>query len=89
MISVIYLVITSPSGVVWEGNVDSISSKNSEGFFDILPDHARFISLVSGHRIFIELSSSTKKEFLFQSAVLFFEDNKATIYVQDILDLTQ
>jgi F0F1-type ATP synthase epsilon subunit len=33
-------------GKLFEGNIRSVSSMNTKGSFDILPDHSQFISLV-------------------------------------------
>lgn len=79
----IHLTIMSPHSVVWEGAVRSLSSENSEGPFDILPEHARFISLIHAHPVQVELLDGTEKEFRFESAVLAFENDEAKIYMQE------
>lgn len=79
----IHLTIMSPHSVVWEGDIRSLSSENSEGPFDILPEHARFISLIPARPILVELLDGTEKEFRFESAVLFFESDQAKIYMQE------
>lgn len=38
--------VASREGLVFEGEVESISSYNEEGKFDVLAQHANFISLI-------------------------------------------
>lgn len=52
--------INSPQKVVWEGKAKSVSSVNSQGAFDILPQHANFITIVENQPVFI----ATEKEKL-------------------------
>lgn len=85
MSDTIHTTIMSPVAQVWETEALSISAENSEGAFDILPDHARFMSLISAAPVTIELPDASSKTFTFENAVLFYEDNKATIYVQELL----
>jgi F0F1-type ATP synthase epsilon subunit len=75
------VIVMSPSGVIWEGQVMSLSSKNSEGEFDIYPDHARFMTLLEKVPVVLFLPSGEQKSITCSEAVLFFEDAKATIYV--------
>lgn len=77
--------IMSPVAKVWEIQVSAISAENSEGTFDILPGHARFMSLINNGPVVFELLDGSEKEFTFENAVLFFKDNIATIYVQELL----
>jgi len=73
----------SPVALVWQADVVSISAENREGVFDILPDHARFMSIINTAPVSIEGIDGTVKSFTFENAVLFFEDNKAVIYIQE------
>ena len=78
--------IMSPVAVVWEVQASAVSAENTEGIFDILPDHARFMSLISNAPVTIELPDESLKTFTFENAMLFFEDNKLTIYIQEHLE---
>ena len=78
--------IMSPVAVVWETQALSVSAENSEGVFDILPDHARFMSLLHNTPLTIELLDAEPRTFTFENAVLFFEDNVAVIYIQETLE---
>ena len=42
-----HLVVRSREGVVYNGDVTALTSKNEEGKFDILAEHANFISLIN------------------------------------------
>ena len=77
--------IMSPVALVWEVDASSLSAENREGPFDILPDHARFLSLVGEAPLHIELADGSKKSFTFKNAMIFFQDNVATVYIQEAL----
>lgn len=62
MASLFYLKITSPSGLVYGGNVVSISSYNDLGKFDVLKDHTNFISIIKKQ---VEIVDDTGKEKTF------------------------
>ena len=75
------VVVMSPDAVVWQGNALSLSSLNSEGPFDLLPDHARFMTLLQKVEVTLELPQDTQHVLHLEHAVLFFQDSKATIYI--------
>lgn len=83
MENTITLAILSPQTVVWEGAVQSITGENADGVFDILPDHARFLTVVSGTPLSIVAADGTEAVHTFPSAVLFFADNVAKIYTHE------
>ena len=76
----IEVTIMSPSEIVWHGHATSLSAHNSEGVFDVLPDHARFVTLIDPLPITISTHEGDQS-FTFNKAVLFFEDNRAKIYI--------
>lgn len=75
----------SPVALVWEVEASALSAENRDGPFDILPDHARFLSLVGKAPLTVELIDGSTKSFTFENAMLFFEDNVATVYIQEEL----
>ena len=75
--------IMAPDAIAYEGEVVSITAENTEGLFDILPDHTRFMSLIHPTPVTIGLPEGGQKSVSFENALLFFEDNNATIYVQE------
>ena len=38
--------ISNPHEVVWEGTATALSSENSQGKFDVLSQHANFITII-------------------------------------------
>jgi len=71
--------IETPESVVWEGHASAVSSKNSAGVFDILPDHTNLITLVEGAPITI-VTSVGDKSFTFAKAVISVRENIVSVY---------
>ena len=80
----ISVTIMSPQAVVWQGDALSLSSHNSEGAFDLLPDHARFMTILEAAPISISLPEGKEQSFSFAHAVLFFHDNAVKIYTHQM-----
>lgn len=75
------LKVNSLKGVVFEGDVEAVTSYNNKGKFDILPGHARFISII-GKEIVIYLDKDkNKKKYRLGEAVLRCADNKINVYL--------
>lgn len=72
--------IISPVEDVFSGEVVSLSSRNSAGNFDILSQHANFITLINDSQITIRLPDKTTKTFQFPTAVLRCKDNRVEIF---------
>lgn len=72
--------ITSPLKVVFEGDVLSVSSRNSKGAFDVLPYHANFITLVENAPIVVRKSDGTLASFTFGIAIFYAKENRVDIY---------
>lgn len=73
--------IAGPEKVLWEGEAFAVSSKNSQGDFDILPHHASFLTIVEDQPL--KISGSDKKvlqEFRFPRALVYNRENKVSIY---------
>jgi F0F1-type ATP synthase epsilon subunit len=71
--------VKGTDAVLWEGEGDSVSSKNSEGPFDILPMHTNFISVVENAPIVVRMGRD-KKEFSFPFSVIYAHSNTVFIY---------
>lgn len=71
--------INSPEKILWEGEAVSVSSKNVDGPFDILPMHANFISLIEKTPIRINTGSGMQ-EFTYERAVVYCHANTVFIY---------
>jgi F-type H+-transporting ATPase subunit epsilon len=72
--------ILSPRGVVWQGKAQAISSENSQGPFDLLPEHAHFISMINNKPIVV-VTNNGEEKFTFETAVIRLIDNKVNIFV--------
>ena len=77
----VQITLTSPESVIWEGEALSLTSENSEGLFDLFPDHARFMTLLENTDVVIQLPDGADEVFPLEKAVLFFEDAVAKIYL--------
>ncbi len=66
--------------VVYEGEVDSLSSVNEAGKFDILKRHANFISLIKDYIIIRDLEGQ-KQEMKIGQGIMKILDNKVNVYL--------
>lgn len=65
---------------LYENTVLSVTSYNDKGKFDILNEHANFISLVQGKLEIVE-TDKQKKTIPLKDGVLKVEDNKISVYL--------
>lgn len=72
--------ISSPEHVVWEGQARSVSSKNTRGPFDILPQHANFITVVEKVPIKVRVVGGKTEEHTFDHSVIYAHDDQVFIY---------
>ncbi len=72
--------IISPQEVIYQGKALSVSSKNSAGNFDILGQHANFITLVENNPIIIRTVDQKTLTFNFPLAIVYTTNNKVSIY---------
>ena|SRR3989344_1909657 len=77
--SLLHVKIQTPEGMVWEGNAQAVSSRNSVGPFDILPEHSNFITLIEAEPVTI-LTDSGSQDFAFKRAIISLQDNIVSIY---------
>jgi len=73
--------VASPEEIIWEGTAFAVSSKNSQGDFDILPHHASFLTIVEDNPI--KISGKGKKviqEFRFKKALVYNRGDNVSIY---------
>lgn len=82
----LHLRIVSPRGVIFEGEAGSVSSKNSVGDFDILPQHANFITIVENQPISVKKTDDTQEDFHFDLAIIYTRNNQVNVYT-DIREL--
>lgn len=72
--------IISPQQLILDTEADSVSSKNSQGVFDILPQHANFITLIENSPITVRPPDQKPLIYNFPLAIMFTTENKVSIY---------
>lgn len=72
--------IISPQQLVLDTEATSVSSKNPQGNFDILPQHANFITLIDNSPIIIRVVGQKPLVFKFPLAIILTRENKVNIY---------
>lgn len=70
----------SRGDILFEGEIESLSSVNDTGKFDVLQEHANFISLIRDYLVITEKGGRTQ-EMKIGSGILKVLDNKANIYL--------
>ena len=72
--------IVSPRQTLFEGTAKSVSSTNSMGKFDVLPEHANFVTLIQNSPIVIIQEDKQNVSFTFPLAIMYAANNKVNIY---------
>ncbi len=72
--------IISPQKLIFDSQASSVSSKNVQGSFDILPAHANFITIVENQPIVIGIKGQKSMIFKFPLAIILTTENKVNIY---------
>lgn len=75
-----HLKVASREGVIYEADVNSITSYNEKGKFDVLASHANFISLISRGLDVAEISGNNK-QINFDNALLRVKQNQVEVYI--------
>ena len=73
--------VISPRQDLFAGQALSVSSVNSVGPFDILPEHAKFVTLVENQKVVLRLVDKTIKEFSFGLAIIHVHENQVNIFI--------
>lgn len=72
--------IRDTDSVIYEGEVERISSYNEMGPFDIYPMHANFISILR-QELSLYSNKQKVKELKFEQAILKIKQDKANIFL--------
>jgi len=74
--------ILSPQKLIFQGEAISVSSTNSQGKFDILPQHANFITMVKDMPIIIMPITNKQRPLIykFPLAIIYNFSNLVNIY---------
>ena len=72
--------IISTQQTFFEGEALSVSSKNTQGVFDILPQHANFITIIENSPVVIRTQGQKPQAFKFPMAIIYTTLNTVNIY---------
>lgn len=72
--------ITRATELLWEGEAKSVTSKNVDGPFDVLPMHANFVTLIRGEPIQIQQTDGKEITYSFKYSVMYVQGNIVKIY---------
>lgn len=76
----IHVRILSPQELILETEAYAVSSKNSQGSFDVLAQHANFITVVENEPIVVRRKGQKPLNFKFPIAIFYVSNNKVNIY---------
>lgn len=81
MNTLFHLKVASREGLVYEGDVTSITSYNEKGKFDVLAQHENFISLIKKGLTVREKEKAVTKEIGFDNALIRVRENSVEVYL--------
>lgn len=79
-IPTLHVRIISPQKLILDTKASSVSSKNTQGNFDILPQHANFITLIENSPIIVRPLKEKPLTFTFPLAIILTKENTVNIY---------
>jgi F0F1-type ATP synthase epsilon subunit len=74
------LTVISPAKIIYSGLVDALTAVNKTGKFDVLPQHANFISLIRD-QIIIYRDGGFQDRFTFKEAIIHCQKNRLHVFV--------
>jgi F0F1-type ATP synthase epsilon subunit len=74
------VLIKSRTKIFFDGRAQSLTSNNDKGVFDILPQHANFISIIKDF-IIVDKGLKTEQKFTIKNGVLSVQSNKVDVYL--------
>jgi len=77
---ILNVVVRDRSGILFEGEADSISSYNDTGDFDIMPFHANFISIIK-NKIVLRSKGGMVQTIPLEIGILKVSQNKVEVYL--------
>lgn len=72
--------IISPQQIFFDGLATSVSSKNYAGKFDVLAQHANFITVVENTPITVRPPDQKELKFEFSLAIIFVTNNEVKVF---------
>ncbi|OGZ98939.1 MAG: hypothetical protein A3D41_04865 [Candidatus Sungbacteria bacterium RIFCSPHIGHO2_02_FULL_41_12b] len=77
---ILNVVIRDRSGILFEGEADSVSSYNDTGDFDVMPFHANFISIIKNN-IVLRLKGGRVQTIPLKTGIIKVSQNKVEVYL--------
>lgn len=74
------LIIQERKGTLFDGSVESVSSINEIGAFDILPEHEQFVSAISQF-IIARTGKNSEKRWNIDAGIIRVKENTIEIYL--------
>lgn len=74
------LVVRTDEKVLFEGEVEAVSSNNDVGVFDILPSHVQFVTLVKEK--VVAHKKNNDQEIMIESGILKVKNDVVEVYVE-------
>ena len=73
-------VIRDRNTLLFQGEVEAVSSFNDKGPFDVLSRHANFISIIKKN-VVVHLAQNQEKRIELESGILKVRDNNVEVYL--------
>ena len=74
------LIIRDREKIIFDGKVKSVSSFNEKGRFDVLPQHANFISIINRQVMYTNLANE-EKGLGVTTGIIKVDANKANVFL--------
>jgi len=81
------LEIVTPQGLIFQGDVKSVTFPGEEGEFGVLPKHASLLSLLKPGVIEFEKADGSKESIVINWGHVKVDENKATVLVDSAIAL--
>lgn len=76
----LYVTVRSRMGLAYDGELDAVTSYNSVGQFDILPQHANFVSMIT-KKIILHKGKDKAEEINVDKGVMMVSKNRVEIFI--------
>jgi len=76
----LFVEVRSRQGLVFSGELWAVTSYNKAGMFDILPEHANFVSMIT-NKIILKRDDGKRDEINVEDGVIVVEDDTVKIFI--------
>ena len=76
----LYVTVRSRKGLIYEGELSAISSFNQVGRFDVLPQHANFVSMIT-KSVILHKPDGKQEEINVDKGVIMVERNRVQLFI--------